>query len=347
MNILRSTIANPAKPVLDNTTDQRLLLKIADLTVSVVCDGSFNLGFEAEKEKFVVSEGVPEVNIRASVGRLPENPMGERLFDAGAVWQLYHHNGYYMFSFSSLAFRSNPYKIAIFDQDFSSGEIHIHPDFSGRNQPVDPLWSPLDELLYSNLLARGRGVEVHACGLIDTEGQGHLFIGVSGAGKTTMARLWENIPGVKILSDDRIILRKKQKTVTPPGSASPPLKIRGGKRGVMIPEVGSYDFQANEHQVYMYGTPWHGEGGQSFAGSAPLSRIYFLKKARQNALAPLKEADTVSRLFTCSFMPFYNREAVDFTLGFLGEIAQEVPCFELSVIPDKNVVEFIKKGLLS
>ncbi|MDP2156618.1 MAG: hypothetical protein Q8K68_02780 [Nitrospirota bacterium] len=279
--------------------------------MSVVCDGSFNLGFEAEKEKFVVSEGVPEVNIRTSVGRLPENPMGERLFDAGAVWQLYHHNGYYMFSFSSLAFRSNPYKIAIFDQDFSYGEVHIHPDFSGRNQPVDPLWSPLDELLYSNLLARGRGVEVHACGLIDTEGQGHLFIGVSGAGKTTMARLWEDIPGVKILSDDRIILRRKN-----------------GK-------------------IWMYGTPWHGEGGQSFAGSVPLSRIYFLKKARQNVLAPLKEADTVSRLFTCSFLPFYNREAVDFTLGFLSEIAQEVPCFELSVVPDKNVVKFIKKGLLS
>jgi len=27
-----------------------------------------------------------------------------------------------------------------------------------------------------NLLARGKGVEVHACGIIDPSGNGHLFI---------------------------------------------------------------------------------------------------------------------------------------------------------------------------
>ena len=88
------------------------------------------------------------------------------------------------------------------------GEILLHPGFFEWSQPVDPLSTPLDELLYGALLARGRGAEIHGCGLIDAHGNGLLFAGRSGAGKTTMARLWQDVPGTTILSDDRIILRK-------------------------------------------------------------------------------------------------------------------------------------------
>jgi hypothetical protein len=308
MNDDRTAMANPAA-VLDTAPDQRLLLRIADITASVACDGSFNIGVEGEKEKFVVHEGVSDVSIRMFMGRLPEYPMGQRLFDAGTVWQLYQHNGSYLFTFSSLSFGSRPYKIAIFDQDFSNGEVYIHPDFFGPGQPVDPLWSPLDELLYINLLAKGKGVEIHACGLIDSEGLGYLFVGRSGAGKTTMARLWQNIPGVTILSDDRIILRK------------------------------------SDGKIWMYGTPWHGEGGMAVVSKAPLSRIYFLQKAENNELLPLKEAEAAARLTACSFPPYYNREAMDFTLGFFSEVVQDVPCYEIRVVPDKRVIEFISNQI--
>lgn len=292
---------------MDMTSAQSFSLRIADLTVKVSGDRSIDiLGVEGAKEKFIVRDGPREVSIRASKCELSEGPEGTLLFDSGPVWKLYQGNGSYIFRFGAPEFGSRPYKIAIFNSDFSEGEVFIHPDLFQFGQPVDPLWGPLDELLYGNLLARGRGVEVHACGLIDPEGKGRLFVGVSTAGKTTMARLWENIPGVTVLSDDRIILRRK------------------------------------DGKIWMYGTPWHGEGGQSFTGSAPVAGIYFLKKALQNRLDPIKEHDTVSRFFTCSFLPFYNREAVDFTLGFLGEAAKDVPCYELSVLPDKRVVEFIR-----
>ena len=73
-----------------------------------------------------------------------------------------------------------------------------------------PLEYPLDELLIINLLAQGRGVEVHAAGVIDPEGCGHLFLGQSGGGKTTISRLWQGVERAEILSDeDRIILRKE------------------------------------------------------------------------------------------------------------------------------------------
>ena len=305
MNALQTLITQPICGVMDKNAAQSFLLNIADLTVEVSGDRTIDiLGVEGTKEKFIVHEGTPDVSIRATICELPEAE-GALLFDSGPVWRLYQGNGSYIFKFGAPAFSSKPYKIAIFNSDFSDGEVFIHPDLFKPGQPIDPLWGPLDELLYGKLLAKERGVEVHACGLIDPEGQGRLFVGVSTAGKTTMARLWEKIPGVTVLSDDRIILRRKGE------------------------------------EIWMHGTPWHGEDGQSAAGSAPVAGVYFLKKASQNGLASLKEYDTVSRFLACSFLPFYNRESVDFTLGFLGEVAKEVPCYELSVVPDKAVVEFI------
>jgi hypothetical protein len=292
--------------LLDSKALQSFLMRIADLTVEVSCDSSIAiLGVEDAKKKFIVQDIAPDVKIRATKCDLPETSEGTLLFDSGPVWKLFQADGSYIFRFGAPPFASKPFRNAIFNSDFSDGEVFIHPDLFQPGRPVDPLWGPLDELLYGNLLARGRGVEVHACGLIDPQGQGRLFVGVSTAGKTTMARLWENIPGVVVLSDDRIILRRKGE------------------------------------KIWMYGTPWHGEGGQSIAGSAPVAGIYFLKKAAQNGLAPLKEYDTVSRFFACSFLPFYNREAVDFTLGFLSEVAKEVQCYELGFLPERNVVEFV------
>ena len=120
-----------------------------------------------------------------------------------------------------------------------------------------------------------------------------------------MARLWEPQKGIQILSDDRIILR-----------------------------------QANQ-KLWMYGTPWHGEAGFSSRARAPLTRIYFLRHAQKNELLPQRPAQAVGQLFTCSFPPFYNPEALDFTLGFFEEVVKAVPCFELQFLPDESVIELI------
>ncbi|MHB8882565.1 MAG: hypothetical protein ACYC69_13785 [Thermodesulfovibrionales bacterium] len=300
MTIHESILAEPATDVPESGPGRGFLLGIGGLTFSVFCDGSFNLGVEGEKKKFILADGRPDISLRAFLGRLPEIPADEMLFDAGPVWQLHRYNGSYLFSFSSLTFGPGPYKLALIDQTFSRGEIYVHPDFQGPGREVDPLWSPLDQLLVSSMLGRGKGAEIHSCGVIDSQGSGHLFVGVSGAGKTTMARLWQGRPGVSILSDDRIILRR------------------------------------SEGKIWMYGTPWHGEGRMAAASEAPLGRIYFLKKAGQNALQPLEGAGAATRLFSCCFPPLYDRAAVDFTLGFLGEVAEKIPCHELSVFPDER-----------
>jgi hypothetical protein len=284
----------------------RLGLRIADISIAINSnDPELKLQLEGTKNKFLTDEANPDVRIRAALGELSEDIIGEKLFDSGSLWQLYNYDGSYIFRFTSLAFGSHPYKVAYFNQDFTYGEVYLHRPFFQNGRPIDPLGYPLDELLTVNLLAKGRGAEVHACSVVDS-GQGHLFVGQSRAGKTTMARLWKDEPGVAVLSDDRIVLRKL------------------------------------DNNIWIYGTPWHGEAGFASPDRAPLTKIYFLSKGMKNELVPISKADAVGRLFVCSFPPFYNQEALNFTLRFFEEVVKSIPCYELKFVPDKQVVEFIQ-----
>src|SRR5215469_6722666 len=58
----------------------------------------------------------------------------------------------------------------------------------------------------ADVIVRAGWGEVHACGVEDSDGRAYHFVGQSGAGKPTTARLWHKARGIHVLSDDRIIL---------------------------------------------------------------------------------------------------------------------------------------------
>jgi hypothetical protein len=289
------------------TTRRSAQVSIGDIGVAIECaDPGMSIGVPAETERFLVRDGAVDSTVTAAWGELCEPITGEELFDSGGLWKLYRQEGDYVFRFSSPAIGQYPYKEARFNPDFTSGEVTLHADYHDRREPATPLEYPLDELLMTNLLARGRGVEVHALGIRDRDGRGYLFTGHSGAGKSTTAGLWEK-EDVLVLSDDRIILR------------------------------------CQDGVFWMYGTPWHGESQLAAAERTELSRIFVLGRGKQNELVPLSPAEAVSQLFARSFVPFYEPAALGYTLELLQRIAEAVPCAELRFVPDDNVVGFVRK----
>jgi hypothetical protein len=284
-----------------------IFLRIADIIWSIrTKDPSQKLKIDGASQKFITNHRTSHVTIKTCWNDHSKIEGGRKIFDSNSVWQLYQRNGTYLFSLKSPAFGPIPYKIAEVSKDFTRVKVALHRPYFNPDEPIYPLEYPLDELLLINLLALGRGVEVHACGVVDASGRGHLFVGQSGAGKTTMARLWEDAPGVTILSDDRIILRQIDK------------------------------------KLWMYGTPWHGEAMLASPDRPPLTRIYFLEKGNKNELVSLRDSLALGRLITCSFIPFYSQPGLAFTLGFFEEVVKAVPCYELRFVPDKRVVEFIQ-----
>jgi hypothetical protein len=286
----------------------KIWIKIADLTISLVGDSpGLKLGVEGAMHRFLVGESASDVQLRAGWADLHPDQRGEMLFDSGGLWQLFCQNGIYCFRFTSPVIGPLPYKTAAFDPRFTAGEVSLHRPYFSCDRPVYPLEYPLDELLMIHLLAGGKGAEVHACGVLDASQHGQLFVGQSGAGKTTMATLWQQAAGSAILSDDRIMLRHL------------------------------------EGRFWIYGTPWHGEAGLACPARAPLTRIYFLRHGRHNQVVRQTASEALGRLFACSFPPFYDPEALDFTLGFLQKVVTTVPCDELRFLPDQRVVEFIRQ----
>jgi hypothetical protein len=283
-----------------------LTIKIADITISLIsADSELKLRVDETTKKFLDPHAAPEVTIEGCWGDLAQVENRRKIFDSGSVWKLYQNNGNYLFSFHSSVFGPLPYKLVKTQKDFTHSEVSLHRPYFDREKPVYPLEYPFDELLLINLLALGRGVEVHGCGVVDPSGDGHLFIGQSGAGKSTMAKLWLDTPGVTILSDDRIILRQI------------------------------------DNKLWMYGTPWHGETMLASPERAPLTRIYFLEKGAKNELILLRDPVALGRLIACSFIPFYSQPGIAFALGFFEGVVKGVPCCELRFLPDRRTVEFI------
>ena len=251
--------------------------------------------------RFLVAPRTPEVVL--NVGRASARPgraEARPTFDSGAVWRLYQDPEGFRIECRSETFGDEPYKTAIFDDSFTRGTVYVTPAVEHLN----PLDYPLDEVLIANLLARGRGVELHSCGVIDREGRGHLFVGVSGAGKSTTARLWgDRASG--IVSDDRVIVRER------------------------------------DGAMWMYGTPWHGEAELSMPEGVPLTGVYLLVQAETNALRALDPAEAVARLFRCTFPLFHDAAALEFTLSFLERLTAAVPVRELRFTRDPGVVDLV------
>jgi hypothetical protein len=285
----------------------RLSLRIADITIALhAADPLLIPETTGSRARFLSRNGEPHLTLHASWKDLSRLPLFPQAFDAGPLWQLHRDGDRLLFVFRSALDDLRPYKLAVLNSLLIRGQVFLDRSLLRPGQEPDPLEYPLDELLMVSLLSQERGVEVHGFGVRDSMGDGLLFVGQSGAGKTTMARLWADGEDAVILSDDRIVLRRTGDGIS------------------------------------MYGTPWHGEAMYADPGSAPLRGIFLLRHGTDNRLTSLRPAQATARLFACSFVPFYNPEGLAFALDFLENLVRDVPCHELRFVPDRRIVDVVR-----
>jgi hypothetical protein len=278
-------------------------VRIGGVSLALAGVSSDDVRLSGELEIFRGDEENPDikVNVEWVENLLPWQ--GCATFDSGALWALFRDGPEFIFDFTSPAFGPCPYKRLRTDRDFCSGQLIPNRQALGNHWPVFPLEYPADELLITNYLSSGLGVEVHGCGLVDSETGGHLFLGHSGAGKSTTTVLWKSLLNPEILSDDRIILR------------------------------------LHDGELWMYGTPWHGEAAFAMPGKARINRIFILEHGGQNEITPLTRSRAVGELFARSFPPFHSAQALDRTVAFLERVCDAVPCYEFQFVPDSSGVE--------
>jgi hypothetical protein len=281
-------------------------VRIGGVSLSLSAASPDDIQVTRELEQFRAYDNHADIEVSVQWAQHLRAWTGETAFDSGALWTLSHDVKEFVFDFTSPILGPRPYKRMRVDQAFRSAQIVLNRELLEHYLPVYPLEYPADELLITNHLAfTGLGVEVHGCGLVDSEAGGQLFVGHSGAGKSTSTLLWKLLRDPKILSDDRLILR-----------------LHNG-------------------ELWMYGTPWHGEAAFAEQSAVKINRIFVLQHGESNKIMPMSRPQAAGELFARCFPPFHSAPALERTVEFLDRIFNLVRCYEFSFVPDASAVEAV------
>lgn len=170
---------------------------------------------------------------------------------------------------------------------------------------LSPLTYPLDMIVVMMALARsGTGGLIHAAG-IKRNDDVIILPGRSGAGKTTLSRLCGRDPGITLLSDDRLALRRS----------------RSG--------------------FVAFGTPWSGTGKASANACGRLAAIVFPARGRCERLAPLTPAAAAERLLNVLSIPWFDATATRNMLALCDRLARQIPAYVLEFRRNGNVSEIV------
>jgi hypothetical protein len=288
-------------------------VSIADITLGVdltnlpagMAPHVSGLKVEMPYNKFVVSRPDPVAILLKPSESLPKKKY-THTFDSSALWVL-HHNGRKDFRVEFHRGFGGP-AVAFVDVDLNKREGTVFYTEDGLRDAGTgflPFVHPVDGVIFINLLPSWNGILLHACG-VDDRGRGYLFAGRSGDGKSTTATLWDGEAGVKVLSDERIIVR----------------------------EI--------EEKFYAYGTPWHGEVEVGDPGRLEVEEVFFLRHAERNYTKKLSPEDAAGRIFARCLPTFWDKEGIAQSLSLIERIVKKVPCYEFGFVPDKGAVSFVR-----
>ena len=258
-------------------------------------------------------QAMPDIKINVEiVDKLPE-AIGEVVFitthfqDGSENWRLLKKGITYIYK-SPLEDKK---QVILVNKNFSQATAYLLPDKAKGKAwaTTDIIYDFLQVLLINYFALHNKGIFTHSVGIKDVDGNGFIFTGKSGAGKSTTARLWHKNSKAMVLNDDRIIVRKVK------------------------------------NKFYIYGSPWHGEFSdylESKIESAPLKSLFFIHHAPLNKARRIPEKEAFSLLYPSLFPTFWDKKCLENIVSFCEDLIKNVPCYNLGFVNDKNVIGFVR-----
>jgi len=287
---------------------QTFVLTVADYFVKISSEENVPVFFEEGCSNFLQLEEVEnyDATIICHAG-LPDKSSyeGDVVFDAvinkQRLWQVVQTKKERAF----IVF--NPNKIEEIQQvaflNEASSEWHVYSSVLKQNEEsfISPLSYPLVSLILYFLTLNSNAFMIHASGVWDGE-TGRIFSGLSGVGKSTMTKIWEE-EGAHIVNDDCLIVREMN---------------------------GEY---------FMYNTPMP---YADLNKQAQVSKFYFSFHAKKNSAEKLSGAQALSQLMAFCFQHNYDKKYPEHLTSQLESITQHASAFKLGVVPTPSIIDFIR-----
>ncbi len=174
---------------------------------------------------------------------------------------------------------------------------------------VNPYIFPLLNISLSRLVQPLGGVQIHSS-VVDDDGRGYLFTAVSGTGKSTMARLWQDL-GATIINDDMNVVRPTQQA----------------------------DNQRSTHfKAYNIPMPNYLDKSRS----TTLHGIFLIEQSKENFVERLNVPTAAVRLHCNALNHPLDEFNARCQFRNTAAIAEVVPVFRLGFKPDSDVVKLVR-----
>ena len=287
----------------------KISICIADLLIELTSPLSVaELGIEERLGPFFAADTDKKpqacVSLRWQESEHPPAPQGELIYDPGSIWTMHREGADYYAALTYQGENQTAQPQAVLRANAAWDDLALTERRNG------PHWQSLlnigaGELILRTAILFSGGLVFHASGL-DDSGKGIVFIGHSEAGKSTQLELWNQEPGVIAMNDDRIA-------------------VRAGKNGTMC-----------------FGTPWAGTSDIARNHAAPLSALFILEQAQENAIEPLTPAVAAPLLAARAFLPYWDAELMRRALDNLNILLKKVPVYRLRCRPEKAVISLVR-----
>ncbi len=260
--------------------------------------------------KYLSNDGKPDVLIHIHSGSFEIPEEAERVFHAPYVEEvngiLLHHksNFWSVWKDSINLYIKTTFPLSLPEKNavlkFSLTKMDWDLWIDGPKTLIDPFEYPLDGLILYYLTAIYGDIMIHASG-VNNYGHGYLFSGVSGKGKSTIAKLWDDY-GAKVVHDDRLIIRKTDSGYT------------------------------------MFNTPVY---NNEEPRNSSLDKIFIIEHGLENSIVPVKEAIAVSLVMANCIQHNWGHDIIDRLLESISDLCGVIPTARLSFKPDRSVIDHI------
>ena len=152
----------------------------------------------------------------------------------------------------------------------------------------------------------------HPYGLIDSQEKGYLFLGYSGTGKSTHARMWlQAFDDAWLLNDDNPILR------------------------VM-----------DDGEVRVYGSPWSGKTPCYNNAYARVGGIVKLSQAPCNKIRTISLPEAYAYMLSSASGLKMDRQMADQMHETIKHVVMNVKCYQLDCLPNTEAAEVAQRGMV-
>lgn len=200
------------------------------------------------------------------------------------------------------------------NRDYSEMTLYIsrQPYCFGKKgkrwrMPTLPISSAIRTACEAGMTMRD-GMPLHAS-LVEKDGYGVVFLGPSGMGKSTQAKLWVEHQGADFIIGDRPGLRR----------------IDGRWIG--------------------FGMPWDGKDNIKQQKQVPIRALISLEQAPENSIRRLTKQEAMIVLLNQVMMPMWDDAAMALLTSLMEQLATEVPFYYLKNLPNREATELTRETI--